>query len=282
MKWYTCCNEEGLRRGGEWILAAVESCLENTSLVPHLLYSGPPNALTEYLARRGVKVIQHTLSFQQQLEKAPTRDGFDPTWAEGTFLRFDIPLVETKDDVILYTDTDVVFRKNPEIPDFDGVLAAANEYVINEPSLRETDEAFNAGVMAFHVPTMRQLHPIMVSFTVKNEFENGALGWYDQGVLNMLFREHCLPLPQRLNWRPFAPLEHPPDIIHFHLIKPNQVAALERGEDPDPPLPEAYLALYRRSRDSYRRALLAYAGFLREDGLEALRAAFPKSPRIQV
>ena len=276
MKWYTCCNEEGLRHGGEWLVAAVQSCLRNTSLSPHLVYSGRDNAFLDYLASIGVKIVRHRLSFADDIDKAPLRPGFDKVWANGTFLRFDIPLIEQDDEVVLYTDTDVIFLDDIECPALTVPLAAANEYIIADLPPQETNEAFNAGVLFLNIPVLRRLHTMMIRFTVADDFENGSLGWYDQSVLNVLFREFRAPLAQEFNWRPFAGVSSSPRIVHFHLVKPTHVPALERNEQP-PGLPAPYRHLYEGARQAYAKYLQDYYSHLVPEGLAALSSAFPDS-----
>ncbi len=278
MKWYTCCNEHGLQVGAEWLVAAVESCLARTSLKPHLVYSGRENALTSHLRQRGVVIIPHTLSFEPAIRAASPRAGFDKNWAAGTFLRFDIPLIEHDDDVVLYTDTDVIFQDEIAAPDMKGALAGANEYEINPLEVLETPRAFNAGVLFLNIPVMRRLHKVVVDFTIADDCAKGALGWYDQGILNMLFREHRVVVGQEYNWRPFARLTAAPRIVHFHLLKPTQLAAVWRGEQPRPEIPPSYLPLLERAGDQYAAAVRWYREFISPEARAVVRQAFPTAP----
>ena len=278
MKWYTCCNELGLQLAGECLVAAVQSCLDNTSLVPHLVYDGAENALTRYLSGLGVRVIPHRLSFQDAIRDATPRPSFDKGWASGTFLRFDIPLIEREDAVVLYTDTDVVFCRDVVVPDVNGVLAGANEYLTDVVPPREGERDFNAGVMVLRLPVLRQLHQAMVDLTVADDFGHDAMGWYDQGILNALFREFRDPLPQELNWRPFARLPSAPTIMHFHLLKPSHVSALQRAEEPRLPLNEVERQIYAAASQHYDYAMAEFRRYLRPAGVDALLEAFPTTP----
>ena len=278
MKWYTNCNEQGLNLAGECLVAAVHSCLENSRLVPHLVYDGAENELTRYLTRLGVRVIHHSLSFKQQILDASPRESFNKEWALGTFLRFDIPLLEREDEVVLYTDIDVVFCGDVALRPFEGIVAAANEYVTDTAPPREGTRDFNAGVMMLKLPVLRRLHPTLVGFTVADDFSNEALGWYDQGVLNAFFREFRSPLPQELNWRPFARLSSEPTIIHFHLLKPSQVAALQQGLEPALPVTETERRLYANASAHYDGALETFRRYVPAEGRKALLAACPESP----
>jgi hypothetical protein len=275
MKWYTCCNEAGLRLGGEWLLAALGSCLANTRLQPHLVYEGPESPFTRYLAAQGVRVLHHRLSFGDRLRATPDRAGFDKDWALGTFLRFDIPLIEREDAVVLYTDTDVLFCADIAPAPPRGVLAAANEYLLDTVPPHEV-AAFNAGVLVLNVPVLRRLHGRMVEFAAEDGFEKATRGWYDQGVLNLLFAEFRDGLGHEDNWRPFARPPVAPRIIHFQNLKPATVLQLQRGEVPRG-LREEYRRLYDNAAAEYDRAVALFLQHRSPAGVAALLQSCPQA-----
>src|SRR5205807_2564626 len=92
-------------------------------------------------------------------------------------------------------------------------------------------EVFNAGVMLLNIPVLRRLNSTVVDFTIADDFANGSLGWYDQSVLNMLFRAHRVTLPQSWNWRPFAKPRLAPRIMHFQLLKPADIIGFRQSID---------------------------------------------------
>ena len=121
MKWYFAMSESSLSRGEhDWpglIKTAVKSALVNTTLNPHLLYDGQPNELTKDLEKLGVKIVPHRVCFFDELESYGRRTSRHESWigiASGAFLRLDIPLLEREDDLVLYTDTDVIFLSEPD------------------------------------------------------------------------------------------------------------------------------------------------------------------------
>jgi hypothetical protein len=223
MKWYTCCNEVALERGGETLIAAVESCLRRTALKPHLVFDGPPNALLSYFRQRGVIVIPHRLSFGAQLSQHRGAANIDYDWLLGNSLRFEIPLIEDEADYVLYTDTDVLFHDDLQLNPGSVPLAAVREIVIDGDLVQETDRAFNAGVMLLNVAFMRNLHDVFRRLLIDIASGAHANPWYDQGVLNSVCQGLWLPLPQNLNCRPFYGCEGAPTISHFQFLKPNMI-----------------------------------------------------------
>lgn len=223
MKWYTCCNEAALKDGGETLIAAVESCLQKTTLRPYFVFDGPANALLSYFRNRGVVVIQHHLSFFENLMQYKGSANIDYNWLLGNSLRFEIPKIEKEDDYILYTDTDVLFHGDIKLIPHSAPLAAAKEIIIEGDSIYEAERAFNAGVMFLNVAFMRSLHNLFQSLLI--DIASGVLvnPWYDQGILNSVCQGLWLSLPQSLNCRPFYGCEGAPTISHFQFLKPHMI-----------------------------------------------------------
>jgi len=121
VKWYFAISEISLsRENSDWpglIKAAVRSARMNTTLKPHMLYNGEPNEFTNEIANLGVTIVPHRVSFYDALlsekEKNPN---FDLLSWSGAHLRIEIPLIEKQDEIVLYTDCDVMFLKDPALP----------------------------------------------------------------------------------------------------------------------------------------------------------------------
>jgi len=278
MKWYTCCNEKGIELGGECLIAAVHSCLQNTSLTPHLVYSGRDNSFIRYLSSLGVKIFFHRSSFKNAIDAASPRQGFNKDWAAGNFLRFDIPLLEETDDYVLYTDTDVVFCSDILSLPRPGVIAAANEFLIDAKEIKEHTEIFNAGVMILNMPILRHLHRSILDLTVANDFERGAAGWYDQGILNGLFAGHRVQLPPEMNWRPFTKISPRPTIIHFHYLKPFELWPIRKRNLAEEELNDVQRQLYAIAPEQYAWAFRTYRQYLHPEAIRALVESYPASP----
>jgi hypothetical protein len=270
MKWYTCCNENGLKHYGECLLAACRSCLANTSLLPVLIYDGPKNPFTEYLAVIGVSVVYHELSFQNLLAAQSGSNNHDPKWASAVFLRFDIPLVEQEDDYVLYADADVVFCSEFDFRGNSAALYAANEIILKPAPPTETSLVFNAGVMVMNLRFFRQIHNILVSHCL--DLASGALNvpWYDQGILNHLLRDARQPLGPEYNSRPYLQLAANPVILHFQFLRPAEIAESLASDAEN-----EHLHLYRGNEIAYRRSIDIYETHLDREGIGALRQACP-------
>ena len=68
MKWYFACNSES-KEYEPLIKVAVLSAIKNTTLEPHFIFDGKPNALTQWLEEKDVKVIYHKSNLYPILEK---------------------------------------------------------------------------------------------------------------------------------------------------------------------------------------------------------------------
>ena len=232
MKWYFCLNEPGLLGFSEIILAAVHSALKHTSLRPHLIYDGPKNAITEYLSSIGVSVTYHRASFSELIDRARRQPGFTPEVARGAYLRLDIPLIESVDQFVLYTDCDVIFFRDPDIASIrPSVIAAAPEYAQTTTKPVPYSKVFNSGVMILNIKELELNRIALIDFACKNDFYfHGDGGFYDQGALNKFFVDRWTALDQSFNWRPFAAYSQDPKILHFHGVKPYELAYILRGD----------------------------------------------------
>ena len=275
MKWYFCINQSGLNGLGEPMLAAVHSCLQNTSLEPHLIYDGERNELTAYLESLGVNVHFHKISFADQIQSAKVQPGYNPEVAEGAYLRYDIPLIDETDDVVLYTDVDVIFTKEPAFPAVPSLFAAAPEYATSVHPPKAVPTVFNSGVMLINLGNFRKELPALIDFTREHDFYfHGVAGFYDQGALNRYFEGRWEELPQEFNWRPFAGAPVRPTIVHFHGTKPYELEALVNGRETER---EVATALFAKHKANYYTAYGLFGRFLTAEAQDALRSAAPNA-----
>ncbi len=234
MKWYFASNN--LSPDYIYMIkAAVRSALKNTTLEPHFIYDGTPDALTEWLERKGVQVIYHRVSFYDQLE------GFYPPerlkMASGAFLRCDIPLLETTEDLVLYTDCDVLFLKEIDLEKLPRPTQLACA-----PETRKTDwSILNTGIMLMNLPALRKTH---AEFKVFIEENLPTLDTFDQTAYNLFYTGQNTPLPLEWNWKPYWGQNPDAKIIHFHGPKPHDlINILNRN-----PVPEIYQPLFAMNR----------------------------------
>ena len=243
MKWYFAVSETSLDRPGHgWrglIRGAVISAARNTTLVPHMLYDGRLNDFTSEIEAMGVTVIPYRVSFYDHLEEyGRKQQGYLPI-ASGAFLRIEIPLIETEDELVLYTDADVLFLRNPTFPDgFPKFFAVAPETEIGNY------EDMNSGVMLINVPAMRETYP---------DFRNSILTHlhigFDQENFRLFFKDRYAALSPTLNWKPHWGINPDAQIVHWHGPKPATVRHLLG--DPSATVPISWDQLFRSNRESY-------------------------------
>lgn len=230
MKWYFCLNQDALPQFSECVIAAVHSCIQNTTLQPHFLFDGARSEFTDYLESLGVTIHFHRVSFADELDASAAQGGYVPFVARGAYLRFDIPLIEQQDQYVLYTDVDVLFLADPVFECWPEVLAAAEEYERLESVCVPYGKVFNSGVMLINVAGFAAERERLLSVARDSQFYfHGDGGYYDQGALNRHFAGNFDKLDQSLNWRPFAKPPQAPVIVHFHGTKPWEVGHYARG-----------------------------------------------------
>ncbi len=231
-KWYFAVNESGARGIYDRLIrAAVRSCRANTRLQPICLYDGGDIPLLDWLAAHGVTVIRHRVSIAEAIDRWPPMPNWDAAIARGACLRIDLPLIETEDEFVLYTDSDVLFLSDlgstPE-PEF---FACAPEFAPDDWSY------VNTGAMIVNVPAMRREHAAFAAFAAANlhrlHREKGPA--YDQNAYNAFFAGRWTRLPLDLNWKPYWGIARP-RIVHFHGPKPMHIDAILRGAQHLPPV----------------------------------------------
>jgi hypothetical protein len=215
MNWYFALGAASIgREGHDWlnlVRVAVQSARTHTTLVPHLLYDGEASDFTREMQMQGVKVIFHRVTFFDSLAKHGERDPNYLSIASGAFLRFDIPVIERVAKYVLYTDCDVMFRRDPDFFESGAPsLFSATSQTSDIPS-----EDMNSGVMLINVPAMRELHADLVNFTRVN-LDLGL----DQEILRVFFDGKYTPMDRSLNWKPYWGINPAAQIVHFHGPKP--------------------------------------------------------------
>jgi hypothetical protein len=257
MKWYFALNEMSLRDpnvGWEsMILTAVRTCRQHTDLKPHFLFDGGDDPFLGRLEAEGVTVIRHRVSVWDAI--AAHWSGHDGPLriASGTFMRVDIPALETDDEFVLYTDCDVMFTGPIELGGHSPqTFACVPEFDLNEP------DALNAGVMLMNVPALRAELAEFREF-ISTHLADFAV--YDQDAYRAFYQGRTEPLPVGYNWRPYWGVYDEARIVHFHGPKPPH--ALRMLLDDGSSLPEIYRALVDQNPQGYRHYLgqwLAAAG----------------------
>ena len=138
LKWYCAINAETLDCDGyEWrdlIRVGIISALRNTHLRPHLIYDGPEDDFLGEIRQLGATVIRQKTSLYTALHE---RYHDRPQWlaaVSGAFLRFEIPQIEMTDQFVLYTDSDVLFLRDPQFGDTDPAIFGATSQFSHNPA----------------------------------------------------------------------------------------------------------------------------------------------------
>ena len=257
MKWFFAINEAALRSQRElWepmMRVAVESARATTNLEPNLIvYGVGDDPFLEELRRRGVRIIPHKLSYLASLETFYGEGSHVASIASGAFLRTEIPLLEYEDDVVLYTDCDVMFERQPFLQ-----LSASAPFACAPESDRADYDNLNTGVMLMNLPVLRQS---LTAFTdwIKANLDQCAA--FDQGAYQLYYRGQWDRLPLKFNWKPYWGSSDEASIIHFHGPKPLWARTIL--EDPEWDQVPIYRALVNSNPTAYRLFLERWDAWL--------------------
>jgi lipopolysaccharide biosynthesis glycosyltransferase len=225
MKWIFALNEpserfsEHGRKYEYFAKVAVYSAKKYApGLRPIMIYNGKENQFTQEIRDLGVQIIFHELSFQAEIENCDSRDDLWRQVAKGAMLRLDIPEVITSDEVVLYTDTDIFFLKDPTSYGlFTNVIAVAPEFDIND------FVKVNTGAMLINLGGARHRFKSLIDWTIKNLH---LVPDYDQGAIRAFFSGDWDRLDPLMNWKPYWGVNENAIVLHFHGPKPNDFDSL--------------------------------------------------------
>lgn len=228
MKCYICLTDSVVDRSDyfDMLKVALISARRNTSLRLVCLYDGQINdPIYNLLSEFDVEIIIHELPYKQELMEIYPREWMLKELGKeieynrifGTFMRMEIPIVETEEEYVLYSDLDVIFYNDILLEDLPkpAYLAAAPEFE------REVEkmEYFNAGILLMNIQGMKLKYWKFIEL-MKNRGRN-KIGLFDQGYLNELCFEDMEILPIEYNWKPYWGINEKAKLIHFHGMKPN-------------------------------------------------------------
>jgi hypothetical protein len=214
LKWYCAISAETLDaveyNWRDMIRVAIGTALKNTRLRPHLIYDGPEDAFCASMRRQGAVVIRRRTSIFPELYARYKDNPKLLAVVRGAFLRLEIPFIEQDDSIVLYTDCDVMFLRDPEIdtiiPD---AFGASSQFSKSDP------EDMNSGVMLINVPVLRSKMPELMEFA-RRSLHLGL----DQEILRGFFGTNYSFMDNSLNWKPYWGWNSSAQIVHFHGPKP--------------------------------------------------------------
>lgn len=222
LRWFFALREHpaSFETHSQLVRAAVHSAQTYTSLLPHFLYDGEENRLTEWLSRRGVPIIRCQTRLMEALSRF--EDSAAQEIARGTFLRLEIPRIMREqrwpDRYALYTDCDVLFL-GEVVPE---LLALRPEVFAVAPQTKKTDyEKMNAGVMLMNIPGLSRDEEAFIQYCRDNMEAISKNAW-DQGAYREFYAGRWDRLPLEFNWKPYWGDASQARIVHFHGPKPFQ------------------------------------------------------------
>jgi lipopolysaccharide biosynthesis glycosyltransferase len=218
------------REYGDMVKVAVHTAQERTRLEPHFLYDGAQNELTQWLEKRGARVIACQSSFADKIAEidcyaTETSNHHIRRALQGILLRVELPRLSREmklDDRILYTDCDVFFR--------DDVVSALSKIPCNYFAVAAEHDPkdyrrMNTGVMLMNLPALLEVDEELKSYIRQNFVALQNVAW-DQGAYRHFFArgDNYLwnKLPPEFNWKPYWGDNPLARIIHFHGPKPFQ------------------------------------------------------------
>ena len=216
--WFTGLNTHNQNSYLNYIkmykVAVITAKKTNPFLIPVLILDGEEDSHIEELTKLGVTVINHRITFYDDLKKHYG----DDTIAYGAFLRVDIPIVceslDIKDDYVLYTDNDVMF------------MSDISDILDNKPSTFMCAGEFtkvgkhwdmNSGVMWINWRYLKDTYNEFVEFIKLNLSKFNV---YDQDAYKMFYNESIERLNYRFNYKPYWGPFNDIKILHFHGPKP--------------------------------------------------------------
>ncbi len=263
MKWYFCIESVGVKKFFKYIQAAVASCRQNTSLEPIcIMYEyGKPfsSEVTDFLKKYGVKIIQgEALVYKEAIKQKDLIKVRLSHATSGAYLRYEIPLIEKEDEFVLYTDCDIVFRKEITLNDVKPrFLACAPEFEISNYGY------FNSGIMVMSMAGLRAtLNDLIVSSLAR--MRAGFCIGSDQGDLNGFYHMEWSRLDVSYNWKPYWGVNEDARIIHFHGPKPDDWYYIMNGQKNDP----LALRMILLNQDAYRHYIIEFLHYLNLSGAE--------------
>jgi lipopolysaccharide biosynthesis glycosyltransferase len=205
---------------------AIYSCVTRTSLRPIVLHNSRVSSeMLAWMHDHGVKTIEHEVSFAERLRRH--YQGKHLEFAMGTYMRCDIPLLFSDEELVMYTDTDVLFKQDPvkylNVGIKEYALGMSLEIGPVPGGYCTSDWMYNSGVMIFNMDWFRGKNIDFGSF-------GEAKGWkfdgfdetvFSQGLINNIFASKIYYLSAEFNWRPYQGKNDRQIITHYHMFKPD-------------------------------------------------------------
>ena len=228
-------------------MAAVRSARANTSLDIAVMYDGDAPEFLDFLAAHDVRCIQQRFSLADDptfWPDPPDRLSFrrNDRAICGAFMPFDVPGLFLEEDYILYTDTDVIFKRDPasllqvERPEFIAGVSYGKSSCWPVGPAPQSRPYINTGVLVINVQAWVQEFDALVDTSKRFEWGRTGREW-NEGIINQHFDKRIKFLRRTFNWRPWMGVFEAAPIVHYHGARPEHLTEyLEWGiESPDLP-----------------------------------------------
>jgi lipopolysaccharide biosynthesis glycosyltransferase len=251
MKWYFALSQATAHAYWQHVQVAVRSAQRNTTLAPHFIYDGDDDERCHWLRAEGVTIIHARVPFHDQIVAAKQRN-YSSDIATGAFLRTEIPNLDQSDEVVIYTDCDVLFLGDPIYKgETIRYFAVGPETDIDDYSVN----GMNTGVMFMNLSVLRRCQTSFRQF-ITERLESFAA--FDQGAYRIYFNGLWERLTPDFNWKPYWGWNPHAKILHFHGPKYQDVKQLLAGGRSW----WRYEALYFGNESAYRQYTELFESFL--------------------
>jgi lipopolysaccharide biosynthesis glycosyltransferase len=244
MKWFFALNEtcSDFSNYADLIKVAVHTALRHSSLIPHFIYDGEENILTDWLRKRKVTIIQCRTCLYDRLRALSEvkNDAQILAIGSGAFLRTELPRIALQtgmeDEYILYTDCDVMFMDQVT----EDLEKLSCRYFAVAPEFDSKDyQLMNTGVMLMNLKNLIAIEEEFRKFVISNLekfpcWDQSAYQWFYRRPRGKVFsRNGWDRLPIAFNWKPYWGDYSSAKIVHFHGPKPFQREYLKSDQCPE-------------------------------------------------
>jgi hypothetical protein len=233
MKWVFCLNDAGAKSYPfKLAQVAIHTAKKYTDLEPVCLFDGEDENFINYLKSKNVEIIQTESPIKEKIQyliknsfvldhvkdKQALLD-----FAGGAFLRFEIHK-HIEDPYCLYTDYDVFFTKNFELPEknrstMEMCFETPNSNIQPHYFFTDLKRDYNTGVIWFNLHSFKNMYNDFIAKCLETvymwsqeEHDQSAVNWYCHNQVDLLDSNY--------NWRPQHGVNENAKIIHFQRIKP--------------------------------------------------------------
>ena len=223
----------------DMLKVAVWTGIHTGRLIPHCLYMGKTTSSAyQWMTEMGVRISMRNPEWGDDIAAlAGARSNANAHHSHlyasrdmivGTWQRIDIPLLPGLPyDYVLFTDSDVIFRRRVNLADFGYPLPPC----LGMGTEMQDTPPYNAGVILMRLGCLRETYADFLAFIKSNKdgLYFPRYGPQDQGALNQFYESRITRIPKKWNAKPYHEEEPGAVIVHFHGPKPAHYIEFERS-----------------------------------------------------